>query len=180
MPGKKAKIVRGEARPTSGKVLSALLDILSASRRLENARVLDLFSGTGKVALAMLARGAASAVAVETDSNRLREIFQALLPFQERARIVRLDVRRALSKLAREGESFGVIYADPPYSLGWGEELIALMKDNWRILSPDGVFVFEHARREEPAVLDIAGCRREDRIYGDTVLSFYWNGGRTN
>ncbi len=171
-----------EARPTSGKVLLALLNILDASGRLDGARVLDLFSGTGQVALAMLKRGAASALAVESERERASAISASFAKggCGDAARAVCGDARRALPKFAGAGERFDVVFADPPYLLGWGEKLVALMGENWGILAEGGVFVFEHATREELPPLEHEGetIGRDDRIYGDTALSFYWNGGR--
>lgn len=181
MPRKIAKSRKPgkEARPTSGKVLLALLSILNASGRISGARALDLFSGTGRVALALLERGAASVVAVESERGRARLIEDALRTQGAEARCICGDVRRILPRAARGGERFDVVFADPPYSLGWGEKLIALMRDNWGILAEDGVFIFEHSIREELPPLDTGGfADREDRAYGDTVLTFYWNGGR--
>lgn len=171
-----------EARPTSGKVLLALLNILDASGRLDGASVLDLFSGTGQVSLAMLGRGAMSALAVESERERATAVSASFgkKGYSESARCVCGDVRRILPKLARSGEHFDVVFADPPYSLGWGEKLTVLMGENWGILAEEGVFVFERAAREELPPLEYGGQRieRDVRVYGDTVLSFYWNGGR--
>lgn len=168
-----------EARPTSGKVLLALLNILNAAGHIDGVRALDLFSGTGQVALAMSKQGARPVLAVESERNRAAAIADAFRKSASDARCICGDVRRVLPKLARDGERFGVVFADPPYSLGWGEKLIALMSENWGILAEDGVFVFEHSVRDELPPLDMDGSvEREDRVYGDTVLTFYWNGGR--
>ena len=58
------KLSRGNVRPTTGKVLGALFNILRASQDIDGARFLDLFSGTGQVAMEALSRGASSVVAV--------------------------------------------------------------------------------------------------------------------
>lgn len=182
MPRRIAKEGRtvGEARPTSGRVLLALLNILNVSGRIGGARVLELFSGTGRVALAMLERGAGSILAVESARERAAAVSAAFRKKGADARCLCSDARRILPKLARKSERFGIIFADPPYNLGWGEELIALMTENWSILAREGVFVFEHASRETlPPLGANAPAEREDRAYGDTTLTFYWNGGRT-
>lgn len=83
------------------------------------------------------------------------------------------DVRRAVARFAKNGEEFDIIFADPPYSLGWGEEFPKLMAANERILAPGGVIIFEHSEEEEPAAMDETKWEREDRRYGGTVLSFY-------
>ena len=83
------------------------------------------------------------------------------------------DVRRAVPRLAKSGDRFDIIFADPPYNLGWGEELPALIAANESILAEGGVFIFERSEEEEPAGLDAKRWEREDRKYGGTVLSFY-------
>jgi 16S rRNA (guanine(966)-N(2))-methyltransferase RsmD len=166
--------MNNKARPTSGKVLSALFSILR-SASLNEADFLDLFSGTGAVAMEALEQGARSVLCVESDGERAKAIsarFSASGFSPPEAACIRSDARRVIPKLAREPQRrFGVTFADPPYCLGWGKSLPALMAQNWNIVSPGGVFVFEHSSREEAS--EIFGPR-DDRIYGETVLSFYW------
>ena len=167
-------------RPTSGKVLAALFSILR-SASLEGEDFLDLFSGTGEAAMEALKRGAKRVLCVESDSTRERIIstrlsaYVSALPAEQNdglnAECVRRDARRAIPNLATEGREFGVVFADPPYNMGWGVILPALMEENWNIVSSGGVFVFERSSREEPAEISIP---RDDRVYGDTILSFYW------
>lgn len=173
---KKTKILKN-VRPTSGKVLLALFNILNASGHIEGVRFLDLFAGTGGVSAAALAAGAEAVTAVETDremfllmSQRLRESAG-----ERQVRCVRGDVRRVVPKLARGGGGehapFGVVFADPPYHMGWGLELPPLIEKNDALLLAGGVFVFERSIRETVAEIAIP---RDDRSYGETVLSFYW------
>ncbi len=162
-------------RPTSGKVLLALFNILNASGRLDGANVLDLFAGTGAVSLAALKYGARAVTAVESDRGGASGIARLFAPHGEAARVVCGDVRRIVPGLARSvatgGEPYGVIFADPPYHMGWGLALPPLIERHIAILAKGGVFVFERAAREEIAEISIA---RDDRVYGETVLSFYW------
>lgn len=170
-------------RPTSGKVLLALFNILNASGHMDGVRFLDLFSGTGEVALAALDNGAASVLAIESERDRAASISQRFAKRYDRsvACCFCADVRRAVPKLAKQSEAdgnenaFDVIFADPPYHMGWGECLPLLIEANLSLLKPDGAFVFERSSREIPAEIAIP---RDDRTYGETVLSFYWNGGR--
>ena len=167
-------VMNKTARPTSAKIISALFNILRSSS-LNGARVLDLFAGTGSVAWRALEEGAASVLCVESDTNRAnaisRKFFNAGLG-PERASCVKGDVRRVLPRLAKNASrGFGVMFADPPYCAGWGAALPPLVANNWGVVRPGGVFVFEHSSREQTADFLTA---RDDRIYGETVLSFYW------
>jgi 16S rRNA (guanine(966)-N(2))-methyltransferase RsmD len=163
------------ARPTSAKILSALFNILRSSS-LCGANVLDLFAGTGSVAWRALEQGAASVLCVESDAGRANAISRKFADAgfaPERASCVRGDVRRVLPRIAKTAppREFGVVFADPPYCAGWGAVLPLLVADNWNAVKPGGVFVFEHSSREPAADFLTA---RDDRIYGETVLSFYW------
>ena len=164
-------------RPTSGKVLAALFSILR-SAELDGADFLDLFAGTGEAALEALKRGAKRVICVESDRARAKNI-SGRLSVQDgedvSSECICSDARRAIPKLARECREFGVVFADPPYDMGWGQILPKLMEENWGLVSSEGVFVFERSSREEPAEISIP---RDDRTYGETVLSFYWKEGR--
>jgi 16S rRNA (guanine(966)-N(2))-methyltransferase RsmD len=166
-------------RPTSGRVKAALFSVL-ASAGLADADFLDLFAGTGAVAAGALARGARGALCVESDraaSKSINAMFANAGYDAAIARCVHSDVRRALPKLAggADGRRFGVIFADPPYNMGWGEELPRLIAENKKLLAPGGVFAFERSSRERVSNnLDIF-LSRDDKIYGETVISFFWS-----
>ncbi|HAJ93325.1 MAG TPA: hypothetical protein DCM41_00370 [Synergistaceae bacterium] len=76
-----------------------------------------------------------------------------------------------MSRFVKSGESFDVIFADPPYGLGWGVELPQLIFKHSEVLSPNGTLIFEHSEKEDAD--DIPGWERKERTYGGTVLTFY-------
>lgn len=161
-----------DVRPTSGRVLLALFSILGS---MEGLSFLDLFAGTGRVGIEALRRGA-SAVMAEVLKDRARDIAGSIpAEHAERAVVLSLELRRALAWLARRGQRFDVVFADPPYNDGWGKTLLrtpGLEPD--KILKPEGVLVVEHASRE---VLDVPASwlLTDERLYGDTALSFLKN-----
>ena len=171
---KKSKLSKN-IRPTSGKVLLALFNILNASGHACGANFLDLFAGTGAVSLAALENGARAATAVESDRGGVSEMAKKFLRHGDTARAVCGDVRRIVPSFARAvaagGEPYDVVFADPPYHMGWGAELPPLIEKNFAILARPGVFVFERTAREAVAEISVP---RDDRVYGETVLSFYW------
>lgn len=156
-----------EMRPTSGKVLLALFNILG---NIHGKSFLDLFSGSGRVAVEARRRGAFPVVLVESDRRRRSDIVKSA---PEGVKCLCADVRRAVPRFAKSGESFDIIFSDPPYNLGWGEELPALIAANESILARGGVWIFERSEEENAAELDADKWEREDRKYGGTVLSFY-------
>jgi 16S rRNA (guanine(966)-N(2))-methyltransferase RsmD len=153
-----------DCRPTTGRVLQALFNILGP---IGGVPFLDLFSGTGRVAEEAARRGAEPVVAVESDRGRGEAIRSRLEG--RGVRVLIQDVRRALPLLVRRGERFGLIFADPPYDLGWGDLLPGLLGEG-HLLAPGGRIVLERSIREEVRLGSL--WEREDRRYGDTILSF--------
>jgi 16S rRNA (guanine(966)-N(2))-methyltransferase RsmD len=96
--------------------------------RIQDARFLDLFAGTASVGLEALSRGARSAVFVEHHRAAARlasENCTALGLDESRARVLVRPVLSALRDLARRGEVFDLVWADPPFDR-WKEGLEAL------------------------------------------------------
>jgi 16S rRNA (guanine966-N2)-methyltransferase len=167
---------RGQGtRPTSDRVREALFGILASAGRLAGARVLDLYAGTGALALEALSRGAADATLVESGRDALdaARANVASLGMQDRVRVVAADVGSAAGRLGRHGP-FDLVLADPPWALvdegRAGASLAVLVAS--AALAPSGMVVLEHSSRT-PAP-DIEGLERVDiRRYGDAALAFY-------
>jgi 16S rRNA (guanine966-N2)-methyltransferase len=169
---------RGQAtRPTSDRVREALFGILASAGRVSGARVLDLYAGTGALALEALSRGAADATLVESgrDALDVARANVASLGVQDRVRVVAANVTAATAAglLGRHGP-FDLVLADPPWALvdegRAGAALAALVAS--AALAPAAMVVLEHSSRT-PAP-DIEGLERVDtRRYGDAALAFY-------
>lgn len=168
--GRKLKTPTGEnVRPTSGMVRGAMFNILGD--RIRGARVLDLYSGTGAIAIEALSRGASTAVMVEKSPDSQKLILDNLrtLNLSDRAQLIRGDV---LAKLQTLAGPFEVVVADPPYrSLNWEALLQGLQQPG--LLTPQAILLFEHAKDEE--LPESIGSMRRDRVYlyGETQLSLY-------
>jgi 16S rRNA (guanine966-N2)-methyltransferase len=170
---------RGQAtRPTSDRVREALFGILASAGALEGARVLDLYAGTGALALEALSRGAVRAVLVESSRDALDAIRAnvASLGVDDRVRVVASDVRAAVRRIAPAEAPFDLVLADPPWALvdsgAAPRALGELVRGNALSLSLSGTLVLEHAARSGPP--DLGGLAlAETRTYGDTALSFY-------
>ncbi|MEM1023295.1 MAG: 16S rRNA (guanine(966)-N(2))-methyltransferase RsmD [Myxococcota bacterium] len=154
-------------RPSSDRVKEALFSMLGP--KLEDARILDLFAGTGALGLEALSRGAGHATFVERASRSWACIEQNLRLLQvsaDRFRLVRGD---AFSFLRRDPtETFDLVFVDPPYAeLGKVSPCL-----EGRILAPDGQMIVEHDKRVR--VETGPGLRPLDqRSYGDTRLSVF-------
>ncbi|MDI6709177.1 MAG: 16S rRNA (guanine(966)-N(2))-methyltransferase RsmD [Thermoanaerobacterales bacterium] len=162
----------GSARPTSDRVREALFNILAPW--VPGSRFLDLFAGSGAVGLEALSRGAARAVFVEANP-RVAAVLQANLSatgLGPKAEVYRNSFERALADLAAGGESFDLVFIDPPYRRGLEDAALRALCQ-YNLLAPGGMAVAESDRTHLPPA-EIAGLAlwRRER-YGDTTLSFY-------
>jgi 16S rRNA (guanine966-N2)-methyltransferase len=155
-----------DVRPTSDRVKEALFSSLAP--RLSGARVLDLYAGSGALAIEALSRGAASAVLVERNRAALAAIERNLAAtgFTAVARVVDSDLPRALDQLARP---FDVVFLDPPYALA-EDEIAAVLAALVPLLAPDAAVRLEWpARRPAPPWPQGLSPGRIRR-YGDTTI----------
>lgn len=160
-------------RPTSAKLLQTFFNIIGMETR---DAFLDLFAGTGRVGIEAARRGFEEVVAVEIESRacrNLRETASQGKTGTAKYEIICMDVRRAMSVLARKERTFNVIFADPPYENGWVSELTEGDAFLWvPLLRGDSVFVLEHSVREKvPA--GFKDIPFETRQYGDSCLTFF-------
>jgi 16S rRNA (guanine966-N2)-methyltransferase len=169
--GRRLRAVPGAAtRPTSDRVKEALFGILA--ERVEGARVLDLFAGTGALAIEALSRGAASAVLVEQAAPAVAVIRANLdaLDLDGAARVRRTRAETYL-RTQRDGP-FDLVLVDPPYAAPVGLVAGLLGRLARTALAPGAVVVVEAATRAEappwPPGLEPDPPRR----YGDTALHF--------
>lgn len=169
--GRRLTAPAGEGtRPTSDRVREALFSALGP---LDGERVLDLYAGSGALAIEALSRGAAHAVLVERDARAITAIranLDALGLGSEDAVVRRRDVLKALRDARDAGETYDLVFIDPPYRLaaGLGPELADALR--W-VLAPDARVIGESDRR---APLELPGLLTTfERRYGDTLLRIH-------
>lgn len=158
-----------DTRPTADRAKEALFSILMP--RLSGARVLDLYAGSGALALEALSRGAGSAVLADLSPKACKAIAQniAALDYQQRARLLHCADMAAITQLRREGAAFDLIFLDPPYRMDTSAVCDTLAQT---LLAPDGILIVEHARETPPR--PGAGLMLMDRReYGVAGISFY-------
>ena len=160
-----------DARPTSDRVREAVFSMLGNS--CENARVLDLFAGSGALGIEALSRGAVEAVFVEQQCNAGIVIEENLRRAKlENGRMMKADVFAALRRLADAREKFDIIFADPPYAKKLGDvdygALLLADASLRAMLGGEGIFVLETMMTKH-APRAIAGWHiLRDRDYGST------------
>ena len=114
--GKKLNSLAGlETRPTLDRVKEALFNILQFN--IKEASVLDLFSGSGALAIEALSRGAKQAVVCDNSNKAIKIIKENLEATRliEKTEIINKDYIEALKKLNKESKKFDIIFLDPPY-----------------------------------------------------------------
>ncbi|HYC00231.1 MAG TPA: 16S rRNA (guanine(966)-N(2))-methyltransferase RsmD [Candidatus Limnocylindrales bacterium] len=163
-----------DTRPTTDRVREALFSRLESRYGLSGARVLDVFAGTGALAIEALSRGAASAVCIENDRNALAALRRNLdaLGLRDRVKVVAADFRDALAAEARGGASFEGVLLDPPYAQGMAAAGLALL-DSLGLVAPTGWVVAEVGRRENAPERVGSLTRQREDVYGDTKLALY-------
>lgn len=162
-----------KVRPTSDRVREAIFSALG--ERVEGARVLDLYSGTGALAIEAISRGAASALLVDRDTRPALGNVERL-GLRERAELVGADVERWLERFG-EGTgvgSFDLVFVDAPYKLADRVELV-LDTNLPRVLSADGRAVVESGARRPLRITSLEQIRQ--RRYGAADVSIYAEAG---
>lgn len=174
--GRRLRTVPGRGtRPTADRVREALFAILG--ERVTGARVLDLFAGTGALAIEALSRGARSAVLVEPDA-RAASVIRANLEALGLAASARVRRTRAETYLRRPGgEPFDLVFLDPPYAFPVGTLAGLLARLAVGFLAPGAVVAVESSARAEAPPWPPGFTPDPPRRYGDTALHLAtWEG----
>ncbi|MBA2302081.1 MAG: 16S rRNA (guanine(966)-N(2))-methyltransferase RsmD [Acidobacteria bacterium] len=154
-------------RPTSDRLRETLFNVLAP--RIQGARFLDAYAGTGAVGIEALSRGAAHVTFVEHDrrAQRLIEDNLARCGASDRHAIIRAGFAAAAASLS---EPFQLLFLDPPYGAAdFSQSLEAAAP----LMTDDAVMIIEHARRDR-APEHVAGLTRtRELLSGDSALSFF-------
>jgi 16S rRNA (guanine966-N2)-methyltransferase len=154
-----------DVRPTSDRVRQATFNALVHRNVVEDARVLDLFAGSGSLGIEALSRGAAHATFVESDRAAHRCILDNIehLGFGEEASVVKSDATRFVQGLR---DSFDLVFVDPPYQFAeWPALLAAILP---HLADDDSMVVMETG--SIPEIGDEFELIRQQR-YGATVMT---------
>jgi 16S rRNA (guanine966-N2)-methyltransferase len=162
-------------RPTADQVRIALMDTLMP--RLPGARFLDLFAGAGGVGLEALSRGAARAVFVERDAAAVEALRRNVgaLGVDDRTRVLRADVERALGVLTADGERFELVFLDPPYGADLVEAALARLGAGGLTVA-GALVVAQHFTKQPPPGETGALIAFRTRRFGETTLTFFRSG----
>jgi RNA methyltransferase, RsmD family len=168
MRGRQLKAVAGmQTRPTSDKVKGAIFNVLGD--KVLDARVLDLFAGTGNLALEALSRGSREAVIVEKNLAAHQVIRENLerTGASHKVKLLLMDAFNYLRKYPHE--IFDLVFLDPPYRQGLVLKSILTLKE-FTYLTPIGVIIAETAKDEKLSEDIYPYEIRKTSEYGDTKV----------
>jgi 16S rRNA (guanine966-N2)-methyltransferase len=156
-----------DTRPTSDRVRENVFNIVAPW--VEDARVLDLYAGSGAMGLEALSRGAAAVVFVEAEAEAVRAIERNLDKLRlTGARVLRGDATTGLAQETAAGRKYDLVLADPPYAMTDYDTLERYLP---RVLAEDGLLVLESAARIEPELARLSV--RTTRKYGSTRVTVF-------
>ncbi|MCP9453217.1 MAG: 16S rRNA (guanine(966)-N(2))-methyltransferase RsmD [Nitrospira sp.] len=160
-------------RPTSDKVREALFSILGP--RLLGCRFLDLYAGTGAIAIEALSRGAASATCVEPNPSALKVLRRNMMDCGVASDlfVCPSTAQHFLSHPALWQGPYDIIFADPPYALAEQLEGLLAHRCHATLFAADAWLIVEHATKT-PLPHGLGPCLHQRTYrYGDTTLSLY-------
>jgi 16S rRNA (guanine966-N2)-methyltransferase len=156
----------GDTRPTADRVREALFSILGP---IDGARVLDLFAGSGALAIEALSRGAAEATLVDSSAAAIASVRRNLQSLGLQAEVRRQRALVFLQGARAAARQYDLVFLDPPYSHSsdLGRELSTALAP---VLTPQSRVVSESDRRS-PLELDLPLL--DERRYGDTLIRIH-------
>jgi len=164
--GRQVKVPEGRIRPAMDRMRESVFAVLGG---LEGLSFLDIFSGSGIIALEAASRGAAYIEAVEADPLKRRTLLEnsSLSPVRINCKFMSAELYIKRAKLG-----FDVIFCDPPFPYRYRQELLRSIASS--CLVKEGSRLLLHAPREEPIEtlpqnLKLVDCRE----YGRSVVNFY-------
>ncbi len=161
---RKLETLPGEdiTRPTSERVKEALFSAIQF--KITGKKVLDLFAGSGQLALEALSRGAESAVLIDSSVDAVEIIKRNARTTNliKQCRISRMDYSEFLKSAASKGEKFDIVFLDPPYAKDMKNEIVKKVSRS-DILADNALVVCETDK----------DCFDEEGAYGLSLLKKY-------
>lgn len=159
-------------RPTLDRVREAVFSMIAFE--IPEAEVLDLFGGTGAMAIEALSRGASHAVVVDKERRSIDLIRKnvSICGLEDKTTIFHEDYAFFLTKTHKMGNKFDIIFVDPPYH---GEMLATVLKeiDESDILSEDGYVILETDKGVQSAEETERLIRTKEKVYSKSRICIY-------
>lgn len=164
--GHSLKCIKGlDTRPTTDRVKESIFNIIAPF--ITNSKVLDLFSGTGNLAIESLSRGAEFSVLVESNPQCIKVINQNLehTKLNDMTKVISGDV----SQIKNINNKFDLIFMDPPYNRGYIIPTINIIFE-YGLLDADGIIIIERSKHD--IISDIPFEISREQVYGETIVTF--------
>jgi len=167
--GRKLAPIKGDRiRPTSDRAREDIFNIIG--HEIRDARVLDIFAGTGALGLEALSRGACETVFIDIDCTFIYKNIK-LCRFEEQALVIKKDIIHSSFPDILTSGTFDFIFLDPPYGKGYIEKTLH-KKEFIELMSPKTLIIAEHGFKETPEI-NISGLDIfRQKKYSNTVISF--------
>jgi 16S rRNA (guanine966-N2)-methyltransferase len=158
-------------RPTQDYVRESLFSIIQ--RDVPNAAVLDLFAGSGALALEALSRGAANAVLADKSRQAIECIRRNVetLGYSDRAVILQGEWQAVVKRIPETQHGFDLVFLDPPYDLATYADMAEMLRSR-RLLKEDALIVIEH-HKDVAVELSPLFAMKDCRTYGDTLIHLF-------
>lgn len=160
-------------RPMTDRIKTSMFDILS--QEVEEAKILDLYAGSGSLGIESLSRGAKKAIFID-NSYESQQVIHANLKstgFEKEGFFLKSNVDKYLQST---NEDFDIIFLDPPFPLEEKEKLW-MCKLSIKALSQNGILIFRHPHKEKyPTIISYEKRQMEkvyEKKYGISILAFY-------
>ena len=165
-------------RPTSDRIRESIFSRLDSRDALDGARVLDLYAGTGALALEAISRGAVLAHMVERDGKaaavcvaNAKSVQKAITEedFEAETKVINKSVQSFLA--APTESNFAIVFIDPPYEID-NDEVVSNLDALLPILNPEALVAVERSSRSEKPEFPLKYELVDEKNYGDTIV--YW------
>ncbi|MBL1225949.1 16S rRNA (guanine(966)-N(2))-methyltransferase RsmD [Enterococcus sp. BWR-S5] len=171
--GRRLKALDGDnTRPTTDKVKESIFNMIGPY--FDNGNVLDLYSGSGGLAIEAVSRGAGHAWCIEKNFSALKVIREniAVTKEPEKFTVKKQDADRALDMFLEEGRSFDIVLLDPPYAQQKIEKQLSMMEAN-NLLREGSVVVCETDKSVELPEEIGSLYKARETVYGITQITIY-------
>jgi 16S rRNA (guanine(966)-N(2))-methyltransferase RsmD len=161
-------------RPVSDRVREGLFS--SIGSRIEEARVLDLYAGTGAVGIEALSRGAEHATFVDRAPSAVAAVRDNLrrTGLEDRAAVRRSDVRRFLERPPEDPPGFDLVFLDPPYEAGLSElDPVLAALDVKPLLRVGFTVALSRGSKSSNGVIPLHWVVARRLSYGDSVVTLF-------
>lgn len=165
-------------RPTSDRIREAIFNRLDARDLIDKSRVLDLYAGTGALALEAISRGANFAMLVEKDGKAAAVCIKNAQLIQKALEkegffdpIIKVSNKAVSSFLTSADSEYDLVFIDPPYEIS-NQEVEANLNQLLPLLSKTALVMLERSSRSDAPNLPAGLELEEKKNYGDTDI--YW------